>query len=86
MEIELTDSERAALIKWSRGKRTQARLVLRAKIVLLAADGLENQVIADRLNISEPTVGKWRNRFGALRCEGIENDLPRGGRHPFVPR
>ncbi len=82
--IELTEQERDTLVKWSRGKRTQARLVLRAKIVLLAADGLENKAIAESLNSSEPTVSKWRNRFGTLRCEGIEKDLPRGGRKPSV--
>jgi len=84
VEIELTEQERATLTKWSRGKKTQARLVLRARIVLLAADGCENKAIAEELGISQPTVGKWRNRFAESRLEGIEQDLPRGGRKPSV--
>ena len=44
--IELTDLERNTLTKWSRGRSTPARLVLRAKIMLLAADGRLNKDIA----------------------------------------
>jgi hypothetical protein len=44
--IELTDLERNTLTKWSRGRATPARVVLRAKIVLLAADGRLNEIIA----------------------------------------
>ena len=69
--IELTDNERAALTKWSRGRSTPARLVLRAKIVLLAADGLENKQIAAQLNCKRETVGKWRNRFATHRFHGV---------------
>ena len=84
VEIELTDEERATLLKWSRGKRTQARVVGRAKIVLAAADGKQNKQIAKELGVAEPTVGKWRNRFAEHRLAGIEKDLPRGGRTPHV--
>jgi len=82
--IELTEHEQTTLIKWSRGKRTQARLVLRANIVLLAASGKQNKQIANELGISQPTVGKWRSRFAERRLNGIEKDLPRGGRKPSV--
>ena len=84
VEIELTEEERATLLKWSRGKRTQARVVVRAKIVLAAADGKLNKQIAEELGVSQPTVGKWRNRFSGQRLPGIEKDLPRGGRKPSV--
>lgn len=84
VEIELTEEERATLLKWSRGKRTQARVVVRAKIVLAAADGKLNKQIAEELGVSQPTVGKWRNRFSEQRLPGIEKDLPRGGRKPSV--
>ncbi len=72
IEIELTAEERSTLVKWSRGKRTQARVVERAKIVLAAADGKQNKQIAKELGVSQPTVGKWRNRFAAQRLAGIE--------------
>ena len=44
--IQLTDEERQTLTRWARGRRTPARLVLRAKIVLHAAEGLLNKDIA----------------------------------------
>ncbi len=41
--IELTEHELATLQQWARGRKTEARLVLRAKIILAAAEGAENQ-------------------------------------------
>jgi transposase len=80
--ITLTDAERATLTKSVRGRSTQARLVLRAKIVLAAAKGLENKAIAAELGCTPRTVGMWRNRFAAERLPGIEHEAPRGGRTP----
>jgi transposase len=80
--ITLTDEERVMLTKWSRGRSTPARLVLRAKIVLAAASGGENRDIAAELGCTRRTVGTWRNRFAQLRLAGIEQDAPRGGRTP----
>ncbi|MDX1965729.1 MAG: IS630 family transposase [Planctomycetaceae bacterium] len=82
--ISLTEEERVALTRWSRGRRTPARLVLRAKIVLRAADGLENQAIAAELGCTRRTVGTWRKRFATQRLAGIESDAPRGPRCPPV--
>ena len=76
----LTDEERTKLTKWSRGRSTPARLVLRAKIVLAAAQGRQNKDIAVELGCTRRTVGRWRNRFAANRLTGIEKDAPRGGR------
>jgi transposase len=56
------------------------RLVLRAKIVLAAADGKLNQDIAAELNTGMKTVCQWRKRFAEKRLAGIERDAPRGGR------
>jgi transposase len=78
--IQLTDIDRSALERMARGRRTPARLVLRAKIVLLAAEGLENQQIATSLNTSRPTVGLWRKRFASQGLTGIEKDATRPGR------
>ena len=80
--IILTDEERTTLTKWSRGRSTPSRLVLRARIVLAAAGGRENKDIALELGCTRRTVGTWRNRFAALRLAGIEHDAPRGGRTP----
>jgi len=80
--IVLSTAERAALTRWSRGRWTPARLVLRANVVLLAAEGLENKDIAARLATTRPTVGLWRARFADARLAGIEKDALRGGRSP----
>jgi transposase len=82
--ITLTDEERVTLMKWARGRSTPTRLVLRAKIVLAAAEGLENQKIAADHGCTRRTVSTWRNRFASDRLAGIEHDAPRGGRTPSV--
>jgi len=48
----------------------------------MAAEGLENKVIAARLGMSRPTVQLWRDRFAARGLSGIEKDAPRPGRKP----
>jgi len=78
--IELNDSERRCLEKLKRGRRVPVRLAERAAIVLLAADGLENQDIAAQLGITRQKVGRWRRRYGERGLAGIEKDAPRPGR------
>ncbi len=78
--FHLTDAERTQLQQWARGRRTPARLMLRATIVLLAADRQENRHIATVVGTSRQTVGLWRQRFATHRLAGIVQDAPRGGR------
>jgi transposase len=59
-------------------------LVRRAQIVLLAAEGKENNVIAEELGVERTIVGRWRKRFAELGLAGIEKDAPRGGRKPTL--
>jgi len=80
--IELTDDEPTTLQRWSRGRSTPSRLVLRAKIILAAAAGQRNDEIAAALSTRPRTVGVWRNRFATARLAGIAKDAPRGGRPP----
>ncbi len=80
--IELTDEDRTVLQRWARGRSTPARLVLRAQIVMMAAEGAQNLEIAARLGTSRQTVGLWRSRFVAKGLAGIAKDAPRGGRPP----
>lgn len=63
VEVTITDEQRNQLTKWSRGKRTEVRLAERATIVLLAAEGLQNIEIGERLGVSRQLVARWRNRF-----------------------
>jgi transposase len=81
-KIILTDAERAVLVRWSRGRSTAARLVLRANIVLLAAENKLNREIAAELGTLRKTVSVWRRRFAEGRAAAIEKDAPRGGRKP----
>ena len=76
--IELTDEQVAELIRLSRSGRTSVRLAHRAQIVLLAAQGLQNKVIAQELGIGRVQVARWRERYLESGLEGIERDLPRG--------
>lgn len=82
--ILLSDQERGTLQTWARARSEAQRVVQRAQIILLAADGIESQEIAQRLRISRPTVQLWRERFLALRTEGLEKDAPRPGRIPAI--
>src|SRR6478736_7966875 len=81
-EITLTDEDRTILERWSRSRSIEARLVERARIVLLAAEGRENKDIAVELGITRITVARWRDRFAARGIAGIQKDAPRGGRPP----
>ncbi len=80
--IQVTATERRQLAQWTRGRRTPARLVLRAKITLLAAEGHDNQSLAAALDTSRQPVGLWRQRFVTQRLVGLAQDAPRGGRPP----
>ena len=81
-EIRLTVEDKATLERWSRSRSTEARLVERSRIILLAADGLENKGIAAEVGVTRATVSRWRNRFAERGIPGIEKDAPRGGRPP----
>ena len=80
--ITLPEADREVLQRWTRGRSIPARLTLRAKIVLRAAEGGRNDVIARKLGTDRLLVGRWRNRFSKLGLAGIEKDAPRGGRKP----
>ena len=67
-------------MKITRSQTAQNRLVQRARVVLLAAEGLKNQQIAAELGISRYKAGRWRDRYAEHGLAGIEHDLPRPGR------
>jgi len=83
--ILLSDEERTVLSTWARGRSLPLRLIQRAQIVAMAAEGVPSQDIAQRLEVSRPTVQLWRERFLALRLEGLKKDAPRPGRIPSIP-
>ena len=77
--IKLTEEDRDELEARARKYTSPYRDVIRAKIVLLAAQGLSNDVIAARLDTPRQIVSKWRKRFCLARLPGLEEE-PRGGR------
>jgi transposase len=82
--IVLSPQERDTLDLWTRGRKLPQRLVQRARIIQMAADGVPSQEIAQDLKVSRPTVQLWRQRFLALRLPGLEKDAPRPGRIPKI--
>jgi len=79
--INLTGEEKAMLKKNLRSGKTPVRLRERSEIVLLAASGLPNYKIAQRMGIDVNKVGRWRNRYAEEGYAGIEKDRPRGANH-----
>jgi len=77
--IELSKEERAELELRARKYTSPYRDVIRAKIILLAAEGLSNDIIASRLDTPRQIVSKWRQRFYRKRLSGLD-EQPRGGR------
>ena len=74
--ISLSEEERTTLSAWLR-LPTPDRLALRAKIILLAADGRTNQEIASQLRTTPRTVSLWRRRFQEGRLAGIVKEVQR---------
>ena len=71
--------------QWSRSGSVRAALVERAKILLLAAQGVSNTEIAQRVGCSRPTVILWRQRYTQAGLDGL-GDQPRSGRPQTVRR
>ena len=82
--IIIDESSRKQLQRQARGRSVAARVVLRSRIVLLAADGYQNQQIAAELGVAPRMVTLWRGRFLALGVEGLLKDAARPGRQPKI--
>jgi transposase len=78
--LPISDDQRAALTVWSKSRVLPQRQVLRAQIVLKAADGVATAEIARVLQTSEPTVRLWRGRFAEAGIPSLEEDAPGRGR------
>jgi transposase len=78
VRIELSEAERAELTARLRRRKVARADAMRAEIVLLAAEGLSNLAIAERLGVTRVTVATWRKRFAEKRLDGLL-DEPRPG-------
>lgn len=85
-QIVLSKDENQELTERTRKYTLPYFQVQRAKMILLAAEGLPNDEIAQRLDTRREVVSQWRKRFFQRRLEGLE-ELPRLGRpRAFSPR
>ncbi len=83
-EISLSAVEQRELERIARTYTSPYYLVMRAKVVLMAARGLDNKSIGSKLSVPRQIVSKWRKRFFELRIEGLE-DRARPGRPSGFP-
>jgi len=76
--INLTDEERVQLESISRSRTLPHSIVTRARIILLAAQGVTNTAVADEIGISKQAVGKWRQRYLKHGLCGLHDELRPG--------
>ena len=84
--ISLTDGERQALEAIARKYTAPYREVVRARVVLYAAEGWQNKEIGERLDVPRQIVSKWRKRFAEDRLEGLDDLSRRGRPRRFSPQ
>jgi len=82
--IVLSTAEESELIRIARKYTSPYYYVIRAKIILMAAHGLDNKSIGAKLSLPRQIVSKWRKRFFEQRLEGLE-DRSRPGRPSGFP-
>ena len=83
--IILDHKERERVEAIARKYTSSYRDVMRAKVVLLAADGLSNKEIGQRLDLPRQIVSKWRKRFFEQRLVGLQERPRRGRPRTFPP-
>lgn len=84
--LPISPGDQAVLRRWANAAQAPATLVQRAKLLLLAAEGVANGEIAERRGISRPTVLAWRKRDVRQGLTGGLADRPRRGRPQSVRR
>lgn len=78
--IGLTSEQKSLLTKAAKSPSVAVRFSLRAKIILLAAEGKQDIEIAQELDVTRQLSARWRKRFIQLGVEGLKKDAPRPGR------
>lgn len=79
LTVKLTEDERATLERWLRSPSQERRLVERAQVVLLAAEGVDNRSIGVPLGFPKNPFGPWRSRFAEGQAKAPQ-DMQRSGR------
>src|SRR5215468_7229721 len=75
-EIRLSTKEKEILLRWMRSSKTEQRMVERARVILLASNGLSGKEIALKMGTRQARVSKWLRRFALERMAGL-NDSAR---------
>ena len=78
VQLNAEDDRRLRIL--SKRKRVEARVQMRARIVLLATDGMSDKDIADKLDTDRRVAARWRARFLATGVDGLLQDATRPGR------
>jgi transposase len=82
----IAPAERELLERLAGGRNTAQKVVLRARIVLAHASGMNKVAISQKLQTSRPTVDVWLKRFRSGGVDALLQDAPRpGGKHPLSP-
>ena len=76
--VSLDEGQREQLEAFGRSRSLPHALVVRAKIILAAANGDQSGRIAERFHVSRHTVGKWRGRFAEMGIEGLYDEYRSG--------
>src|ERR1700687_1492380 len=82
--VVLSSDQQEILESRARARSAAARSVERARIVLLAGAGLQDQQIAAKLKITPEKAARWRNRFLDGGLAALDKDAPRPGRTPTI--
>jgi hypothetical protein len=78
----LNEEAKRALLEWAKGPDVDAKTARRAKMILMAGDGMTDSAIADYFQIRPNTVGMWRRRYLEKGLVGlVEPEIPRAGYH-----
>ena len=84
MKITLNEEDRRELERWVKSRSVGDKPKLRARMVLMTADGLSTKEIMATLNVSNPTLNKWRNRYLESGIEGLKKGKTRPSRIPAL--
>ena len=83
--LEVTDEQRAELVRMSRSTTLPHRRVLQAKALLLAAEGVANEEIARGSGVDSDAVRRWRKRFAEQGPAGVGVIAKGRGRKSWLP-
>ena len=77
-KVFLEPEQQAQLEGLATSRSLPHALVMRARVVLMAAEGMQNIDIASKVGMTRETVGKWRKRFTEYGLEGLHDELRAG--------